>query len=155
MRVTVFDSEDMVCELTRTLGRKGQHSAPAQHVPPQHEHLVTAQCPSVRAGEQVLNRHEIGAQGYQHHQNILSTLANKNQPRSAATCQEDIRRGAYVIYSMPKRTIAMINSHHISPTHPQPVASPSAWPYPYRNHREVNIPSAVATRRLLGECSHR
>ena len=135
-RVTVFEGEDVVCEHARRLGRKGQYSTLAEHVPPQHEHLKDLYSrdwflrrargfgpATVNVIEQVLNRHVIEAEGYLDCQNILSTLGKKNRPRLEAACQELTRRGGYATYTTLKRIIATIDSDQKAPTRPRPVAS--------------------------------
>lgn len=136
VRVTVFDGEDVVCEHSRRLGRKGQYSTLAEHVPPQHEHLKDLYSrewflrrargfgpATVEIIEQVLDRHAIEAQGYLDCQNILSTLGKKNRPRLEAACQELIRRGGYATYTTLKRILATIDSDQKAPPRPRPVAS--------------------------------
>lgn len=136
VRVTIFDGEDVVCEHSRRLGRKGQYSTLAEHVPPQHEHLKDLYSrewflrrargfgpATVEVIGQVLDRHEIEAQGYLDCQNILSTLGKKNRPRLEAACQELIGRGGYATYTTLKRIIAAIDSDQKAPPRPRPVAS--------------------------------
>lgn len=148
VRVTVFDGEEVVCEHSRRLGRKGQYSTLAEHVPPQHEHLKDLYSrdwflrrargfgpATVEIIEQVLNRHAIEAQGYLDCQNILSTLGKKNRPRLEAACQELIGRGGYATYTTLKRIIATIDSDQKAPVRPRPVAST-------RRRAEADTPGA-------------
>ena len=94
-RVTIFAGHDLVCEHPRLTGRKGQYSTLAEHVPPQHQGIdglwsrrwFTDRARSfgpatVTVIEQILDRHQIEAQGYLDCQNILSGLGKANRERS-------------------------------------------------------------------------
>ena len=76
-RVTVFDGQQVVAEHRRMTGRKGQYSTDPGHVPPQHRNVdglwsrrwfvdrAAAFGPAtVHVIEQILDRHQIEAQGY-------------------------------------------------------------------------------------------
>lgn len=135
-RVSVFDGEVIVAEHTRKTGRKGQYSTLGEHVPPQHEHLdelysrdwfvrrATAFGPAtVDVIEQILDRHQIEAQGYLDCQNILGTLGKKNTTRLEAACQELLNRGAYPTYTTLKRIMGGITSDSQAPARPRPAPS--------------------------------
>lgn len=122
-RVTVFDGQDIVCEHTRQLGRKGQYSTLPEHVPTQHrdiEGLWSRRWFADRARsfgpatvtviEQILDRQAIEAQGYLDCQNILEQLGKRNRGRLEATCQELVNQRGHATYSTLKRTMAAIDS---------------------------------------------
>ena len=132
-RVTIFDGETTVAEHGRKTGRKGQYSTLPAHVPPEHSHVnelysrdwflrrAAAFGPAtVEVIEQVLDRHEIEAQGYLDCQNILSTLGKKNKARLEAACQEVVNRGAYPTYTTIKRVMGGITSDSHAPRRPHP-----------------------------------
>lgn len=131
-RVTVFDADTIVTEHARKTGRKGQYSTLTDHVPPQHEHtseLYSREWFCRRAAvfgratvdviEQVLDRHEIEAQGYLDCQNILNTLGKRNKPRLEAACQELLNRGGYPTYTTLKRILGGITSDAQAPARPR------------------------------------
>lgn len=60
--------------------------------------------------EQILDRHQIEAQGYLDCQNILSGLGKANRERLDAACQELLNRGGQATYTTLKRLMAAINS---------------------------------------------
>jgi hypothetical protein len=60
--------------------------------------------------EQILDRHQIEAQGYLDCQNILSGLGKANCERLEAACQELLNRGGQATYTTLKRLMAAINS---------------------------------------------
>ena len=115
-RVTVFNGHDLVCEHPRLTGRKGQYSTLAEHVPPQHQGIdglwsrrwFTDRARSfgpatVAVIEQILDRHQIEAQGYLDCQNILSGLGKANRERLEAACQELLNNHAQASYTTLKR----------------------------------------------------
>ena len=101
-RVSVFDGQQVVAEHRRKHRRKGQYSTSPEHVPPQHRDvsgLWSRRWFTDRAASfgpateavigQVLDRHQIEAQGYLDCQNILETLGKRNRPswrRPASSC---------------------------------------------------------------------
>jgi len=127
-RVSVFDGQQIVAEHPRRHGRKGQYSTLAEHVPPQHRDVsglwsrrwFTDRAASfgpatVTVIEQVLDRHEIEAQGYLDCQNILETLGKRNRPKLEAACQQLLNVGAHPTYSTLKRLMAGIDSDDKKP----------------------------------------
>ena len=122
-RVTVFDGHDIVCEHRRLTGRKGQYSTLPEHVPPQHQGIdglwsrrwFTDRARSfgpatVEVIEQILDRHQIEAQGYLDCQNILNGLGKQNRERLEAACQELVNRSGLATYTTLKRIMAAIDS---------------------------------------------
>lgn len=135
-RVTIFDGHDLVCEHRRLVGRKGQYSTLAEHVPPQHQGIdglwsrrwFTDRARSfgpatVTVVEQILDRHAIEAQGYLDCQNILSGLGKANRERLEAACQELVNNGGQASYTTLKRLMAAINSDAKKPRKIIPAAS--------------------------------
>lgn len=135
-RVTIFDGHDLVCEHPRLSGRKGQYSTLAEHVPPQHQGIdglwsrrwFTDRARSfgpatVTVIEQILDRHQIEAQGYLDCQNILSGLGKANRERLEAACQELLNNHAQASYTTLKRLMAAINSDAKKPRKITPAAS--------------------------------
>ena len=135
-KVTVFDGTEIVCEHPRLAGRKGQYSTLPEHVPPQHRNIdglwsrrwFTDRARSfgpatVAVIEQILDRHQIEAQGYLDCQNILAGLGKQNRERLEAACQELINRGGQATYTTLKRIIAGINSDADKPRPKIPAAS--------------------------------
>lgn len=133
--VTVFDGHDIVCEHRRLHGRKGQYSTLPEHVPPAHREVsglwsrrwFTDRARSygpatVAVIEQILDRHQIEAQGYLDAQNILSGLGKRNRARLEAACQEIVNVGAHPTYTTVKRVLATIDSDTKTP----PVITPAA-----------------------------
>src|SRR5699024_8121259 len=89
-QVTVFDGHQVVAEHPRKTGRKGQYSTDTDHGPAQHRDIsglwskswfvdrARGFGPATEAViEQILQRHQIEAQGYLDCQNILETLDPK------------------------------------------------------------------------------
>lgn len=165
-RVSVFDGDVIVAEHSRKTGRKGQYSTLTAHVPPQHAHTselysrdwflrrAAAFGPStVEVIEQVLDRHQIEAQGYLDCQNILNTLGKKNKPRLEAACQEVLNRGAYPTYTTIKRIMGTITSDARAPKRPRPVPSKTAPTAPREVGPEAFIrdPSHYALPMLEGQ----
>jgi hypothetical protein len=122
-RVTVFDGQQVVAEHGRKHGRKGQYSTLDEHVPPQHRQVHTLWSrrwftdraasfgPATEAViEQLLDRHQIEAQGYLDCQNILETLGRKNKAKLEAACQQLLNARAHPTYSTVKRLMAGIDS---------------------------------------------
>lgn len=122
-RVTVFDGQQVVAEHRRKTGRKGQYSTDPGHVPPQHRNvdgLWSRRWFTDRAGafgpatvqviEQVLDRHQIEAQGYLDCQNILAALGKSKKQKLEAACQQLINMRGYATYSTLKRLMAAIDS---------------------------------------------
>jgi hypothetical protein len=135
-KVTVFDGHDIVCEHRRLTGRKGQYSTLGEHVPAQHQGVdglwsrrwFTDRARSfgpatVQVIEQILDRHQIEAQGYLDCQNILSGLGKTNRERLEAACQELLNRGGQPTYTTLKRLMAAINSDTKKPRPITPAAS--------------------------------
>ncbi len=135
-RVSVFDGQQIVAEHPRRHGRKGQYSTLAEHVPPQHREVsglwsrrwFTDRAASfgpatVTVIEQVLDRHEIEAQGHLDCQNILETLGRKNKPKLEAACQQLLNVGAHPTYSTLKRLMAGIESDAQKPVPVRAAAS--------------------------------
>ncbi len=135
-RISVFDGQLIVAEHPRKLGRKGQYSTLAEHVPPQHREVAglwsrrwfTDRAASfgpatVAVIGQVLDRHEIEAQGYLDVQNILETLGRKNKAKLEAACQQLLNVGAHPTYSTLKRLMAGIDSDAQKPTPVRAAAS--------------------------------
>lgn len=135
-KVTVFDGHDIICEHRRLTGRKGQYSTLAEHVPPQHRNIdglwsrawFTDRARSFGPGtvqviEQILDRHQIEAQGYLDCQNILNGLGNRNRERLEAACQELVNRGGHATYTTLKRIMAGIDSDTKKPRPLTPAAS--------------------------------
>lgn len=135
-KVTVFDEHDIVCEHRRLHGRKGQYSTLADHVPPQHRDIdglwsrrwFTDRARSfgpatVQVIEQILDRHQIEAQGYLDCQNILNGLGKRNRERLEAACQELLNRHGQATYTTLKRIMAGIDSDTKKPRSPSPAAS--------------------------------
>ena len=122
-RVTVFDGQQVVDEHRRKTGRKGQYSTDPGHVPPQHRNIdglwsrrwfvdrAAAFGPAtVQVIEQILDRHQIEAQGYLDCQNTLETLGRKKKQKLEAACQQLINMRGYATYSTIKRLMAAIDS---------------------------------------------
>ena len=135
-RVTVFDGQQVVAGHARKHGRKGQYSTSPEHVPPQHRQVAglwsrrwftdraAAFGPAtVAVIEQVLDRHEIEAQGYLDAQNILETLGRRNKPKLEAACQQSLNIGAHPTYSTLKRLLAGIESDAQKPAPVRAAAS--------------------------------
>ncbi|MCB9427703.1 MAG: IS21 family transposase [Actinobacteria bacterium] len=135
-RVSVFDGQQIVAEHTRRHGRKGQYSTAAEHVPPQHREIsglwsrrwFTDRAASfgpatVAVIEQVLDRHQIEAQGYLDAQNILETLGKRNKAKLEAACQQLLNVGAHPTYSTLKRLMAGIDSDTKKPAPVRAAAS--------------------------------
>ncbi|MEI6620778.1 MAG: IS21 family transposase [Actinomycetes bacterium] len=135
-RVTVFDGQQVVAEHARKHGRKGQYSTDPGHVPPQHREvsgLWSRRWFADRAGsygpatvaviEQILDRHQIEAQGYLDCQNILETLGKKNKQKLEAACQQLLNIGAHPTYSTVKRLMAGIGSDQQKPAPVRAAAS--------------------------------
>jgi hypothetical protein len=117
-------------------GRKGQYSTLAEHVPPQHQGIdglwsrrwFTDRARSfgpatVTVIEQILDRHQIEAQGYLDCQNILSGLGKTNRERLEAACQELLNNGGQATYTTLKRLMAAITSDAKKPPKITPAAS--------------------------------
>ena len=135
-RVTVFNGNEVVCEHPRLSGRKGQYSTLGVHVPDKHrdiDGLWSRTWFSDRARsfgpatqeviEQILDRHQIEAQGYLDCQNILGGLGKKNRQRLEAACGELLARGGYPTYTTLKRLMAAIDSDAKAPRTIRPAAS--------------------------------
>ena len=73
--------------------------------------------------EQILDRHQIEAQGYLDCQNILGGLGKKNRQRLEAACGELLARGGYPTYTTLKRLMAAIDSDAKAPRTIRPAAS--------------------------------
>ena len=134
--MTVFDGQQVVAEHARKHGRKGQYSTDPGHVPPQHREvsgLWSRRWFADRAGsygpatvaviEQILDRHQIEAQGYLDCQNILETLGKKNKQKLEAACQQLLNIGAHPTYSTVKRLMAGIDSDQQKPAPVRAAAS--------------------------------
>lgn len=135
-RVTVFNGNEVVSEHPRLSGRKGQYSTLGVHVPDKHrdiDGLWSRTWFSDRARsfgpatqeviEQILDRHQIEAQGYLDCQNILGGLGKKNRQRLEAACGELLARGGYPTYTTLKRLMAAIDSDAKAPRTIRPAAS--------------------------------
>lgn len=135
-RVTVFDGHEIVCEHRRLTGRKGQYSTLPEHVPAQHRNVdglwsrrwFTDRARSfgpatVQVIEQILDRHQIEAQGYLDCQNILNGLGKSNRERLEAACQELLNLGGQATYTTLKRLMAAINSDAKKPRPLTPAGS--------------------------------
>jgi hypothetical protein len=135
-RVTVFDGQQVVAEHQRKTGRKGQYSTDPSHVPERHRNvdgLWSRRWFVDRAGafgpatvtviEQILNRHDIEAQGYLDCQNILETLGRRNKAKLEAACQQLVNMRGYPTYSMIKRLMAAIDSDQKKPAPGRAAAS--------------------------------
>ena len=135
-RVSVFDGQQVVAEHGRKHGRKGQYSTLGEHVPVQHREVsglwsrrwFTDRAASfgpatVTVIEQVLDRHEIEAQGYLDCQNILETLGKRNKAKLEAACQQLLNVGAHPTYSTLKRLMAGIESDAQKPASLRAAAS--------------------------------
>ncbi len=136
LKVTVFDGHEIVCEHPRLVGRKGQYSTLAEHVPPQHRNIdglwsrrwFTDRARSFGPAtavviEQILDRHVIEAQGYLDCQNILNGLGKRNRERLEAACQELVNRGGHPTYTTLKRLMTAIDSNATKPRPVTPAAS--------------------------------
>lgn len=73
--------------------------------------------------EQVLDRHQIEAQGYLDCQNILETLGKRNKPKLEAACQQLLNVGAHPTYSTLKRLMAGMDSDAKKPAPVRAAAS--------------------------------
>ncbi|MGH3261950.1 MAG: Mu transposase domain-containing protein, partial [Trebonia sp.] len=135
-RVTVFDGQQVVAEHRRKGGRRGQYSTDPVHVPPQHQGIdglwsrrwftdrAAAFGPAtVTVIEQILDRHQIEAQGYLDCQNILSTLGKSKKQKLEAACQQLINMRGYATYSTLKRLMAAIASDQNKPAQVRAAAS--------------------------------
>lgn len=135
-RVTVFDGQQVVAEHRRKTGRKGQYSTDPGHVPPQHRNVdglwsrrwfvdrgAAFGPATVQVIEQILDRHQVEAQGYLDCQNILETLGKKKKQKLEAACQQLINMGGYATYSTLKRLMAAIDSDQKKPTQVRAAAS--------------------------------
>jgi hypothetical protein len=153
-QVTVFDGQQVVAEHQRKTGRKGQYSTDPRHVPERHRNLDglwSRRWFADRAGafgpatvtviEQILDRHEIEAQGYLDCQNVLETLGRRNKTKLEAACQQLINMRGYPTYSMLKRLMASIDSDQKKPAPSRAAAS---------NHKNTPSPEAAAGARVRG-----
>ena len=135
-RVTVFDGQQVAAEHARRHGRKGQYSTNPEHVPPQHREVsglwsrrwfvdrAAAHGPATAAViEQVLDRHQIEAQGYLDCQNILEALGRRNRAKLEAACQQLLNMRAQPTYSTLKRLLAGIDSDARKPAPARAAAS--------------------------------
>lgn len=135
-RVTVFDGHEIICEHPRLAGRKGQYSTLPEHAPPQHRNIDglwsrrwftdrggSFGAAMVQVIEQILDGHQIEAQGYLACQNILNGLGKQNRERLDAACQELLNRGEHPTYMALKRILASIDSDTKKPTPVVPAAS--------------------------------
>ncbi|HEX6681661.1 MAG TPA: IS21 family transposase [Candidatus Limnocylindrales bacterium] len=152
-RVTVFDGQQVVAEHRRKTGRKGQYSTDPGHVPPQHRNVdglwsrqwftdrAAAFGPAtVAAVEQILDRHQIEAQGYLDCQNLLQTLGKKNKQKLEAACQQLANMRGYATYSTIKRLMAAIESDQDKQVPVRPAAS---------NRKNTGEPGAEAAGALV------
>lgn len=152
-RVTVFDGQQVVAEHLRKTGRKGQYATDPGHVPPQHRDVAglwskrwftdraAAFGPAtVAAVEQILDRHQIEAQGYLDCQNILETLGRKNKQKLEAACQQLANMRGYATYSTIKRLMAAIESDEDKQAPVRAAAS---------NRKNTQQPDAEATGALV------
>jgi transposase len=152
-RVTVFDGQQVVAEHRRKSGRKGQYSTDPGHVPPQHRNIdglwsrrwftdrAAAFGPAtVAVIEQVLDRHQIEAQGYLDCQNILASLGKSNKQKLEAACQQLINMRGYATYSTLKRLMAAIESDQDKPAQVRAAAS---------TRKNTPAPNAGATGALV------
>ena len=73
--------------------------------------------------EQVLDRHQIEAQGYLDAQNILKPLGKRNKAKLEAACQQLLNVGAHPTYSTLKRLLAGIDSDTKKPAPVRAAAS--------------------------------
>ena len=73
--------------------------------------------------EQILDRHQIEAQGYLDCQNILNGLGKRNRERLEAACQELVNRHGQATYTTLKRIMAGIDSDTNKPRPKTPAAS--------------------------------
>jgi len=135
-RMTVFDGQQVVAEHRRKTGRKGQYSTDPGHVPPRQRNVdglwsrrwftdrAAAFGPATgQVIEQVLDRHQVQAQGYLDCQNILATVGKKNKQKLEAPCQQLINMRGYPTYSTLKRLMAPIASDQNKPARVRAAAS--------------------------------
>ena len=154
-KVTVFDGHDIVAEHTRLHGRKGQYATATEHVPAQHKDIAglwsrrwftdraRGYGPATLAViEQILDRHQIEAQGYLDCQNILNGLGKRNRQRLEAACQELLNRQAYPTYTTVKRMLAAIDSDAKKPATLTPAASTRKPPAPAHPSPDVFVREA-------------
>ena len=73
--------------------------------------------------EQVLDRHQVQAQGYLDCPNILATLGKKNKQKREAACQQLINMRGYPTYSTLKRLMAPIACDQNKPARVRAAAS--------------------------------
>src|SRR5699024_3521981 len=73
--------------------------------------------------EQILDRHQIEAQGYLDCQNILGGLGKRNRERLEAACQELLNRNGQGTYTVLKRIMAGIDADAKKPRAVTPAAS--------------------------------
>jgi len=73
--------------------------------------------------EQILERHQIEAQGYLDCQNILETLGKKGKHKLEAACQQLLNMRGVGTYSTLKRLMAAIDSDHKKPAPTKAAAS--------------------------------
>jgi hypothetical protein len=152
-RVTVFDGQQVVAEHRRNSGCKGQYSTDPGHVAPQHRNIdglwsrrwftdrAAAFGPAtVAVIEQVLDRHQIEAQGYLDCQNILASLGKSNKQKLEAACQQLINMRGYATYSTLKRLMAAIESDQDKPAQVRAAAS---------TRKNTPAPNAGATGALV------
>lgn len=122
-KITVFDGHDIICEHARLAGRKGQYSTQPEHQPAQHrdvDGLWSRKWFLARARgfgpatmeviEQILDRHQVEAQGYLDCQNILGTLGRNNRARLEAACRELLNSRGLPTYTTLKRLMAAITT---------------------------------------------
>lgn len=152
-RVTIFDGQQVVAEHRRKTGRKGQYSTDPSHVPERHRNVdglwsrrwfldrAAVFGPATTAViEQILDRHEIEAQGYLDCQNILETLGRKNKQKLEVACRQLVDMRGYPTYSMIKRLMAAIASDQATPAPVRAAAS---------NRKNTQPPDAAAAGALV------
>lgn len=89
---------------------------------------------------QILDRHQIEAQGYLDCQNILNGLGKRNRERLEAACQELINRRGHPTYTTLKRIMAGIDSDTNKQRAPIPAASTR------KRHGDVTVGPDVFVR---------
>ena len=135
-RVTGFDGQQIVCEHPRLLGRKGQYSTEATHLPDEYRNvdgLWSREWFLRRAGaygaatalviEQLIDGRALEAQGFLDCRNVLDGLGKHNKVRLEAACQQIIDAGMTPSYTAIKRLMAVIDSDTKKPAPRRPAAS--------------------------------
>lgn len=73
--------------------------------------------------EQILDRHQVEAQGYLDCQNILGALGRNNRAKLEAACQELLNSRGHPTYTTLKRLMAGITTDRQKPREVTPAAS--------------------------------